>query len=140
MNRPSRSSNECEVWIGVEVQAGEAFTTVCTLFARLEFGFRPAIGEGLSFYAPKGSPETFNVAMVWGPMPSSAVSTEVEEVSHYRGPMSESSEFMTALRCRALRVPSRSDAQAVVRYLTTHHGFELDPYGINTLEAPASEA
>jgi hypothetical protein len=73
-------------------------------------------------------------------MPSSVVSTEVEEVSHYRGPLGESSEFMTALRCRALRVASQLDAQAVVRYLTSHHGFELDPYGINTLDAPASEA
>lgn len=131
---------ECEVWIDVECQVGEQREVACTVFSRQSFSVRPLVGERLSFHPPKDTKHTFNLAMAWGPMRANHASSEVEEISHYRGPKSESQEFTVSLRCSRIAVHSAEDARSLVAYLIAEHGFELDPYGQNKLSENESAA
>jgi len=131
---PRRSMIECEIWIDVECKTDDAQSEVaCTVFARHSFPTRPLIGERLSFHPAKGSKHSFNVAMSWGPMSVNHASVEVHEVSHYRGPLVETEAFKTSLRYSPIIVHSIDDAKSLAAYLSSEHGFEIDPYGVNKL-------
>ncbi|MCE9660693.1 MAG: hypothetical protein K8R60_19360 [Burkholderiales bacterium] len=122
-----------EIWLDLESGEGANREVICTLFARQVFAVRPLMGETLSLHAAKESAEPFNVVMAWGPMVSHNITTEIEEISHYRGPTLEDAAFHTSLRCRAVHLASRQDVEAVARFLVAAHGFEIDPYGVNKI-------
>lgn len=126
---PHDQSALCEVWLDLEC----GHEIVCTVFGRQAFSSRPVIGEALSFMPPKGSTGAFSISMAWGAMPSTSVSAEVDSISHYRGPLAESQEFITSVRCSPLRFPSLQDARAAAQFLVSQHGFEIDPYAVNKL-------
>jgi hypothetical protein len=131
---PLRSMIECELWVDIECKTEDGQReVVCTVFARQSLPVRPLIGEALSFHPAKGSKHSFNVAMSWGSMPASGASVEIQEISHYRGPLIEAEGFKTSLRCSPVAVPSIEDAKSLVAYLSSQHGFEIDPYGVNRL-------
>ena len=132
---------ECEIWIDIECKTDEAQSeVVCTVFARHSFPTRPLTGENLSFHPAKGSNHSFNVEMSWGPMSANHASVEVQEVSHYRGPLIDTEAFKTSLRCSSIVVPSINDAKSLTAYLSSEHGFEIDPYGVNKLHEGKSAA
>ena len=122
-----------EIWLDLESGEGVSREVICTLFARHAFALRPLMGETLSFHAAKESAEHFKVVMAWGPMASHHITTEIQEISHYRGPASEDLVFHTSLRCTAVHLASPQDVEAAARFLVTAHGFEIDPYGVNKL-------
>ena len=124
---------ECEIWVDIECTQVQPAEVVCTLYGRQSFRIRPLMGERLGFASPKGGSESYKVMMTWGPMQTSGMSTEIEEISHYRGPSAEGEGFTTSLRCRAVRVPSIEDARILANAMLSQHGFELDPYGVNKL-------
>lgn len=64
-----------------------------------------------------------------------AVSVEVDEISHYAVRSKQGVEFTSVVRAAPLNVRAADDARAVCDILTKQLGFEVDPYGVNTLEA-----
>jgi hypothetical protein len=131
---------ECEVWIDIECPIGEQREVACTVFSRQLFPVRPLVGEHLSFQPTKDPKHAFGLAMAWGPMHANHASSEIEEISHYRGPKSERLEFRTSLRCSRIAVHSVQDARSLVAFLVSEHGFEIDPYGSNKLSEGESAA
>ena len=124
---------EWEVWIDLEVPLSSGKEVICGLFARMSFPVRPSIGERITFHAPQGSEHVFMLSMSWGPMQSSSVSCVVDDITHSRVSQGEGGGFTTALRFEALPVATISDAGKVLQFLANHHGFEIDPYGVNKL-------
>jgi hypothetical protein len=132
---------ECEIWVDIEckVETG-ARDVLCTVFARHSFPIRPLMGETLSYHPARESKHSFSLAMAWGPMPANGASVEIQEISHYRGPIAEASGFKTSLRCSPIAVASIDDARSLVAFLIAEHGFEVDPYGVNRLHGGTSAA
>jgi hypothetical protein len=120
-----------EFWLGIHVNRQPA----CTIFGRLEMPVRPSVGERLSFHQTKGSALEFQVE--WpevGWSRQNLVSVEIEEVSHYVARTKQGVQVTSVLRTVPLNVRAVEDARAVRDVLTKQLGFEVDPYGINTLE------
>jgi hypothetical protein len=121
-----------EFWLEVRVSGQPA----CTIFGRIEMAVRPLVGERISFMQDKGSALEFQVE--WpdvGWRRDSTVSVEVDEISHYAVRSKQGIEFTALVRAAPLNVRAADDARAVRDILTKQLGFEVDPYGVNTLEA-----
>jgi hypothetical protein len=125
--------NEVEIWITVGFQNGDRTETMCTLLARRTFHLCPRKGEKLSFLQSKGSAIEFNLLSEIGPLRRNLVMVTVDEVDHYSMKDNETHAFRTALRCSEVPAVSRADAKAVVDFMTSQAGFEVDPYGVNNL-------
>lgn len=126
---------EWEVWLDLEVPTDSEREVVCALFARMTFSTRPMVGERITFHSPRGVGETFHLLMAWGPMPSNAISCVVDDIAHSRTAEEDGAGFATSLRFQSLAVATLSDADKVMKFLASSHGFEIDPYGVNKLDA-----
>lgn len=122
-----------EIWIDVECHGTGKTETLCTLFADKKMPMRPQIGETLSFHQSKGSTLEFSVVLPTGPARSTNVRVEIEDVSHYAVNSDGEVIFKTAMRCCPVVVPTKEDARMVCKLMTEQLGFEIDPYGINSL-------
>ena len=119
-----------EFWLDVRVSGQPA----CTIFGRIEMAVRPLVGERISFMQNKGSALEFQVE--WpsvGWRRDSAVTVEVDEISHYAVKSKQGVEFTSVVRAVPLNVRAVDDARAVRDILTKQLGLEIDPYGVNTL-------
>lgn len=126
---------EWDVWLDLEVPTDSGREVVCALFARMAFPTRPMVGERITFHPSSGAGETFHLLMTWGPMPSNAVSCVVDDIAHSRTAQEGGAAFTTSLRFQSLAVATISDAEKISRFLAINHGFEIDPYGVNKLDA-----
>ncbi len=136
MPAPAPAPITCEVWIEFEYGTGEARTTACTVLGPQSFVVRPIVGEGLSFFPDKTNCPSFKVMMAWGAMPAGHISTEIERISHFRGPGTTDTSFQTQIQCQSVHFESLEDVRVAVQFLTSQHGFEVDPYGVNELGEP----
>jgi len=127
--------HDWEVWLDLEVPTSSGREVVCGLLARMSFPIRPLVGERITFHPPSGSGHTFHLLMTWGPMQSNSVSCVVDDIAHSRTAQEDGGSFTTSMRLESLAVAAVSDANRVAQFLATNHGFEIDPYGVNKLDA-----
>ena len=125
--------HEVEIWITVTAQDGARSETMCSLVARRAVQICPRKGEQLSFHQNKGSDIEFKLASAIGSMRHNTVTVTVDDVDHYSVKDNGVHHFTTALRCSDIRAASREDAKAIVMFMTSQAGFEVDPYGANAL-------
>jgi len=126
--------NEFEFWLVVRISGEPA----CTIFGRIAMAVRPLVGERISFMQEKGS--TLEIQVEWpnvGWRRGGAVSVEIDDVSHYAVRGKHGVQFTAVVRTVPLNVRTAEDARAVRDILTKQFGFEVDPYGVNTLEGGA---
>jgi len=125
-------ANAFEFWLDLAVDGHAA----CTIFGRIEMPVRPMVGERISFHQAKGSSLEFEAewpAVGWRRY--NIVSVEVDEVSHYAARAEQGLQWMSVVRAVPLNVRAVTDARVVRDILTKQIGLELDPYGLNTLDA-----
>ena len=126
--------NKFDVWLDLECNIAGSLTVLCNLFAQREFSVRPLRGENITFWPGKDSAQDFYLVTVVGIKAHHYVSTEIEDLNHHFHPNEHSFSSTTYLRLRAVQVASVSDARSVVSFLTSQHGFEIDPYSTNRLD------
>jgi hypothetical protein len=125
--------HQYDVWIDLECTLDASLQVVCALFAKMSLPIRPFVGEPLTFWSRQNSDVKFSVITAVGTKTVHYVSTEVDNVAHHAQPSVAGSTLSTNVRCLPVHVATLADAQLVVAFLTTQHGFELDPYGVNKL-------
>ncbi len=123
-----------EFWLDIAVDGHAAFT----IFGRIEMPVRPMAGERISFHQAKGSSLEFEAewpAVGWRRY--NIVSVDVDEVSHYASRDDQGIRWMSVVRAAPLNVRAVTDAHVVRDILTRQIGLEIDPYGLNALDAAA---
>ncbi len=130
----SEQISKYDVWLDLECSVADSLTVLCTLFAQREFSTRPLRGESITFWPGKNSAPHFNLVTVVGIKPHHYVPTEIESLDHQFYPSEHRISSSTYLRLQSVQVASVSDARSVVSFLTSQHGFELDPYATNRLD------
>jgi hypothetical protein len=139
MNLPQHGRT-CDVWIDIECAVAEGRETVCSLFAKLVLPVRPIVGEPLTFWSKQGAETEFTMVTAAGSRPVSYIGTEIDSVSHHVHPCDQGAIWSMHVRCVSGVAASLSDARLAADFLITQHGFEIDPYGVNKLEAVAGAA
>ena len=127
--------HEVEIRIEVVAKDGDRSETMCTLLARRSVPICPRKGEQLSFHQSKGSNIEFKLVSAIGPLRHNSVTVTVDDVDHYSVMDNGTHHFTTALLCSEIPAASNDDAKAIVTFMTTQAGFEVDPYGVNTIGA-----
>lgn len=119
--------HQVEIWIDVECVGTDGTEPLCTIFAEHRMSMRPLAGETLSFHQSKGSAHEFHVISPGGPVCTTNVSVEVEDIRHYAVNSDGTVIFKTAVRCWPIVVPTKEDARTLCSIMTEQLGFELDP-------------
>ena len=122
-----------DVWIDLQFRRGKERETLCAVFGHCRLAKAPAIGEALTFWPPRSETTTFDVVAMGGVQARHDVSTLIDEISHSIGPASEGGKGIVTLRCSPIEVASVEDGRRVASFMKRHHGFEMDPYGVNRL-------
>ncbi len=129
-----------DLWLDLECIIGGVQTVVCTLFTKRDFPVRPIIGENITFWSAKESRVNFKVINVPGIQTLHYVPTEIDDLAHHFHPNDGGVSANTCVRCRPVQVATIADARLVVDFLSSQHGFALDPYGSNKLDGTDNAA
>lgn len=130
--------HQYDVWFDLECTIESSVQVVCTLYAKRAFPIRPMVGEPLTFWSSQGSNATFSVVTPAGTRAVHYLATEVDNVAHHVHPSDTGTTTSTNIRCLPVHVATLVDARAVVQFMASQHGFELDPYGVNHLTSSAA--
>lgn len=124
-----------DIWLDLECEVDGTQTVVCTLFANRDFPIRPIIGENITFWSGKDTQVRFNLYRAPEIHQNfHYVPTEIDDVAHHLHPNEGSVSVKICVFCRPVHVATIADARRVVDFLSTQHGFEVDPYALNKLK------
>jgi hypothetical protein len=119
---------EVEIWIDIEVMQDDVPHGLCTLFATHALPMRPQVGESLAYWQGDVPRPAFLLQTGSGLASSRAIELTVAAVSHRCARDADRLRHATAVRCEAIRAPTRADGDAIGAFMTAEMAFELFPY------------